>query len=237
MNRSNSRPGPKEWVVLREVALFWRRDRLRLREEFHEFLDIMDSCVHLGYVERTKNKVHSMCRLRMKDGHRIEELDSLPFLNLIEVLAVPVGSNDFHIAVLEMRHQLSLKAASVGHLTVRPGSRFDDRGLNYIIRGSRSSIREVVATSRLLLRPDSISAGVVAPEDIENGSISERQNEVLRVAFEMGWYSAPRGCRLEDIARQLDLSRSTVAEHLVNAESVIIGRFLDGIPQWLEEDD
>jgi len=222
---------------LREVTLFWRRHRLRLRDEFVPVLGMLDSCVHLGYVVRMKKMVQTMCRIRMIDGCRVEDLDEIPYIRVVEVLATPDDSNDFHIAVLQIDHQLTLKAASVGRLTVRPGSRLDSRGLTYTIRGGRASIRAVVALSRTLLRPDTISAGTVSVEDITSGAITERQYEVLGVAFGMGWYSAPRGCRLEDIAKRLELSRSTVAEHLVNAESVVIGQLLDGVPAWLEGDD
>jgi predicted DNA binding protein len=210
---------------------------MRLRDEFVPLLNILESCTHLGYVERSKKRVRTICRIKIIDGRNIDELDELPYIKVVEIIAEPDNVNDFYIAILEISHQLTMKSVSVGNLTVLPGSRFDSRGLTYTIRGGRSSIRAVVALCRALLRPDSISAGNVSFDDLPSQSISERQYEVLSTAFEMGWYSAPRGCRLEDIARRLELSRSTVAEHLVNAESVIVGQLLDGIPNWLVSDE
>ena len=217
--------------------MFWRRHRLRLRDEFVPLLGVLESCTHLGFVERSKKRVRALCRIKIFEGRNIYELNELPYINIVEIIAEPDEANDFHIAVLDISHQLTMKSASVGKLTVLPGSRFDGRGLTYTIRGGRASIRIVVSLCRALLRPDSISAGNVSFDDLPNQSISERQYEVLSTAFEMGWYTAPRGCRLEDIARRLELSRSTVAEHLVNAESVIVGQLLDGVPNWLDRDE
>ena len=53
-------------------------------------------------------------------------------------------------------------------------------------------------------------------------NLPERRTLVIQTAVDMGYYSAPRRCNQNDIAGVLGLKQGTVAEHLQNAESVII---------------
>jgi len=60
--------------------------------------------------------------------------------------------------------------------------------------------------------------------------LAERQREVLRTAYEMGHYDVPRGVSSADLAAELDVDASTVAEHLQRAERNLLTRQLS--PQW-----
>ena len=61
---------------------------------------------------------------------------------------------------------------------------------------------------------------------IERGP-SIQQFKVIKTAFENGWYDVPKGISIRDLADKLDLSKSSVAEHLVRAENNIVGNFLE----------
>lgn len=52
--------------------------------------------------------------------------------------------------------------------------------------------------------------------------LTERQQEVLKIAVEFGYYDEPRRCTLEDIARAFGVSKAAVHKHLVAAESKIM---------------
>jgi predicted DNA binding protein len=56
--------------------------------------------------------------------------------------------------------------------------------------------------------------------------LTDRQREVLETAFEMGYYEVPRRTTHQDIAAVLDLSGSTVDEHLQKAECRLIEQIL-----------
>jgi predicted DNA binding protein len=56
--------------------------------------------------------------------------------------------------------------------------------------------------------------------------LTDRQREVLETAFEMGYYEVPRRTTHQDIAAALDLSGSTVDEHLQKAECRLMEQIL-----------
>ena len=62
----------------------------------------------------------------------------------------------------------------------------DSTGFTYIIRGSRSAVKAKKDRLVTFLRPDRISAGGVQPEDLAPGLITKRQEEILRIAFDLG---------------------------------------------------
>ncbi|MFB6164216.1 MAG: helix-turn-helix domain-containing protein [Haloarculaceae archaeon] len=99
----------------------------------------------------------------------------------------------------------------------------DDGGLHMSVAGNVSDIREAA-----MMRPENVEIKLDDSEAstvdlIDVGSIlTERQQEVLEVAIEKGYYEIPRRATNEDIAADLDCSTSTVGEHLRKIESRII---------------
>lgn len=68
------------------------------------------------------------------------------------------------------------------------------------------------------------------PEDgesvvVDTGRLTDRQQEVLEVAYRMGYFAYPREHSAEEVAAELGIVRSTFAEHLAAAQ----GRLFDGI--------
>jgi len=59
-------------------------------------------------------------------------------------------------------------------------------------------------------------------------SLTDRQREVVRLAYEMGFYDVPRETSTEEIAAALGIDDSTVAEHLQRAERTILTEQLSG---------
>lgn len=57
-------------------------------------------------------------------------------------------------------------------------------------------------------------------------TLTERQREVIETAFGLGYYEIPRRATHEDIAAALDLSGSTVDEHLRKAEATLMEQLL-----------
>jgi predicted DNA binding protein len=56
--------------------------------------------------------------------------------------------------------------------------------------------------------------------------LTDRQREVIQTAFEMGYYEVPREISSEDIAAELGVDPSTVAEHLQRAERNLMAHHL-----------
>ena len=221
---------------MREVTLFWKRERLR-QISIGPALDILQSAVFLGYVERNPKLVRGMIRVACKPGSEPADLDQLDEVDVEEILSEPSALDDSWIIIVRQHHPLALLSARVGKATIRPGSRLDAEGLHYIVRGSSMSIRIIVNGARMMLRPDRISASGVSLEDLSgNRLLSDRQMSVLQAAHQSGWYDIPRRITLGDLARELELGRSTVSEHLVRAEAALIDQFLNGDPSFMDEE-
>lgn len=58
--------------------------------------------------------------------------------------------------------------------------------------------------------------------------LTQRQLEVLRVAYALGYYRTPRACTLEQVAKTLGVSANAIHKNLVLAESKLIAAYLAG---------
>lgn len=57
--------------------------------------------------------------------------------------------------------------------------------------------------------------------------LTERQREVLKTAFEMGYYEWPRGSSGKEIAAELGISSSTFSEHIHAAERKLLSEIFE----------
>jgi predicted DNA binding protein len=69
------------------------------------------------------------------------------------------------------------------------------------------------------------------PEDlvvVDRGQLTERQQEVLETAMEMGYFQRPRDANGTRVAEELGISPSTFAEHLASAQAKVLDSLLEG---------
>ncbi|WP_435345972.1 helix-turn-helix domain-containing protein [Haloarchaeobius sp. HRN-SO-5] len=57
-------------------------------------------------------------------------------------------------------------------------------------------------------------------------TLTDRQLEILETAFGLGYFDVPRNVSTEEVAEELDLDPSTVAEHLRRAERNLLSELL-----------
>lgn len=57
--------------------------------------------------------------------------------------------------------------------------------------------------------------------------LTDRQREVLRAAYDAGYYDWPRECTGEDVARNLDITSATFSEHIHAAERNLLTALFD----------
>lgn len=57
--------------------------------------------------------------------------------------------------------------------------------------------------------------------------LTDRQREVLRTAFEAGYYDWPRGCTGEDVAAELGIASATFSEQIHAAERNLLGALFE----------
>lgn len=81
----------------------------------------------------------------------------------------------------------------------------------------RCLVRSVTETP-----PDGGPAATV----VDGGRLTPRQREVLRVAYEHGYFEYRGGANASEIAAELGIADSTFAEHLTNAQAKLVDEFL-----------
>ncbi len=94
------------------------------------------------------------------------------------------------------------------------------------LTGDQATIAEAVAAyEEAGVSTDLRSLGAYEGGDSPLAALTDRQREVLGTAYEMGYYDVPRTVGTADVAADLGVDPSTVAEHLQRAERNLIGQF------------
>ncbi|WP_227355067.1 helix-turn-helix domain-containing protein [Haladaptatus salinisoli] len=101
---------------------------------------------------------------------------------------------------------------------------FTDRGgLRLTVVGEEEMVRRAIPELPASLRPKLEQTGDYKPQNERLFSVlTERQQEILKTAVELGYYSVPRRVTHEDLASELDCSPSNVGELLRKVESTIL---------------
>ncbi len=66
------------------------------------------------------------------------------------------------------------------------------------------------------------------PTVLSKEILTVKQKEAFSIAFETGYYSIPRECKIEDIASKLKIKRVAMQERLRRAELKIFAAYIDG---------
>jgi hypothetical protein len=61
---------------------------------------------------------------------------------------------------------------------------------------------------------------------VDRGRLTDRQQEVLETAHEMGYFTHPKGANAGEVATELGITRSTFSEHLAAAQSKLMDAIL-----------
>lgn len=102
-------------------------------------------------------------------------------------------------------------------------------GIELSVIGTQQEISESVAAigeagmTPLLQRLAGFEGA--APNPTER--LTDRQREVLKTAYAMGYYEVPRAASTDAVADSVELDPSTVSEHLQRAERNILGQVLE----------
>ncbi|PSP26909.1 hypothetical protein BRC65_08945 [Halobacteriales archaeon QH_2_65_14] len=102
----------------------------------------------------------------------------------------------------------------------------DDGGQRVTIIGKEEAL---MSAPELLGQVDMelVSTGQYTP-DSEGvfADLTDRQREVLETALRLGYYENPREATLEDVAAELDITRTTVGQHIRAVESKVFDKYV-----------
>lgn len=91
----------------------------------------------------------------------------------------------------------------------------------------RSELSTVAADCRLVAKRPAGETGESSTALLS--ALTDRQREVLSTAFAGGYYDRPKGITGDGLADRLDVSRSTVHQHLRTAEQKLLARLFDPV--------
>lgn len=102
-----------------------------------------------------------------------------------------------------------------------------ERGANMSLVGPQEAIVGTLTEyERDGVSPELRKLGEYQGQTRPMDELTDRQREVIQLAYEMGYYEVPRAISTEDVAAELDLDPSTVAEHLQRAERNLLTHHL-----------
>ena len=131
-----------------------------------------------------------------------------------------------YLVVLEFDSDFVGRFFHSNELAIIAGTNLTKNGLVLQVVGKQTAIMELLNSIRAVITVDRITTANGAEGMIERGP-SIQQYRIIKVAHASGWYEVPKRISVRDLAEKLGLSKSTVAEQLVKAESNIVGNFLD----------
>ena len=211
---------------MREITLFWKRARL-VETDIAPMLEIVTSAVFVAYIKRTPNDIRMLMKTSFKPGRKPEDLNSLYFLELLEIHYTPETDSESYMLNVRLSHPLSNFNARTNGTTAVPGCRLDQTGLTYIIQGGNIRLRLVAAMARLMAKPDRISArNLDLNATLNSGPLSQKQLKLVKFAYDKGWYNPSKKVRISEMSEELGLARATLAEHLSRIESIVMDDLL-----------
>jgi hypothetical protein len=211
---------------MREISLFWRRHRL-IETDVGPMLDICRSAEFLAYIKRTPRDIRMLLKTKFQQGKGPEDLNSLFYLDLIEIHHEPEGDDDNWILNVKISHPLTNFNARTGGTVAMPGSRIDGEGMTYILQGGSMRLRMVAGMARLISKPDRISArNLDYAKSSESGPLNAKQLKMAKYAYDQGWYSINKNVKISELADGLGMARATLSEHLSRIESIVMADLL-----------
>ena len=105
------------------------------------------------------------------------------------------------------------------------GTNFTSKGLILQVSGGKSAIMTLLNDMKKVLNVRSITSAKGGKGMIADTINSEEYN-VLKTAYSKGWYDSPKKTSLRVLAKELQISKSSVANHLNSSEKKVISEFI-----------
>lgn len=153
-------------------------------------------------------------------------LDDLEYVDQYEHVTTP-GDGHLYVIGFEAPALAEEMTEQAAELVGTCDPVIDENGATMSLVGSqdaiRGVIREYVAAG---LTPDLQKLGEYEGSTTPIAQLTDRQREVIEIAYQEGYYEVPRQASAEDIASELQVDASTVSEHLQRAERNLLTQHL-----------
>ena len=174
-----------------------------------------------------RNEIEVLCVVTTPDSSKESLLDAASTVDAIRSIDVYETGNPLRCGVVIEKPIPELTVAEHGGHFERT-SIVDDQANILIHLGENTSAKRIEAG--LGDAYGNVSMTMVQTDPSEETSersgnhtpLTDRQQQVLELAFQIGYFERPRGKNAEEIATMLDISRSTFTQHLRAAQRKIL---------------
>jgi hypothetical protein len=166
-----------------------------------------------------------VCRLKMRKPGKDDLGKLVGIFGITKIESLSEDEDNYHIAYLEgrpMRHWNMVNVPGRGYQ--QPPFELTSKAWRKTFLGTQAQIaRSLNRAERSGLKFKIVWAGEAQfkPSTLAY-SLTEPQERTLSTAHRIGYYDFPRRADSNKLARTLDLSKSTVSEHLRKAEKSIL---------------
>jgi hypothetical protein len=194
------------------------------------FSDLLIPCTRLEVVAHlsvSDSGVRQLMKCDFREGFGPEDLSDSEHLTFETSLH---GDEDSRPVVVFNTHPLAIASIDFPDIAVLPPYTFSEDGISITLRGVSSGISKFLALAREIIPPDSIK--VINEGESEDGPrslLGSKQWQVVQAAVQWGYYDDPKGVSMRQMSERLNMARSTLGEHLHNAEATIM--------RWLVEQE
>ncbi len=193
---------------------------------FRELVSLWRQAGLQGFEVLTGDGGGAVVQVELTDGLSADRLRTLDAVGRWEHVATR-GDRKRYVLEITVPAFHPVRADSESGLFGTLDASVTAHGLTVTFVGTHAGIAGVVDEyERLGLAPDLRSLGPYDGPDRFLDGLTERQREVVRTAYELGYYEVPRETTTDGIAAELGVDASTVTEHLQRAERNLLGRYL-----------
>ena len=180
-----------------------------------------------GILDQIDGRLRVMCECITTDGNCLSPGSRIGGVTVVEILEEWTTEYlTHHLVSLEFDQELVGRFFESRDLTLLAGTNLTSNGLVIQVAGRPSSMVNFLREVREAVPVERITSAKSSEGMVQKGPTLQ-QHRIIKVAHRNGWYEVPKKISIRGLASKLGLSKSTVAEQLVKAESEIVGDFLD----------
>ncbi len=180
-----------------------------------------------GILDQIDGRLRVMCECITTDGNCPPPgftIGGITVIDIIEEWTTEYLTH--HLVSLEFEQAMLGRFFQSRDLTLLAGTNLTSSGLVIQVGGRQSSIVSFLSAMREAVPVERITSAKPSEGLVQKGPTLQ-QHRIIKVAHRNGWYEVPKKISIRGLASKLGLSKSTVAEQLVKAESEIVGEFLE----------
>ena len=207
---------------MREVAFFWKYDRLDAIG-ISSVLNIARRIEFLSYIKRVPKDIRCLFKIHLHENMTLDDLERIESLDVLEVVQTSENPEEGNLVICRVIHPLPILNARTNGTYAVAGSKLDEEGLTYILQGSSIKLRLLSGVLRLMAKPDRTSARTLKLTPQNHDSVlTEKQLKLAKFAYDRGYYDLPKRIKITELAEQLGLARATISEHLTKIEGILM---------------